>query len=204
MKKLSALLFNQGGKCFYCDAVLDIDEATIDHVVPQSKGGANDLENLVVCCKYANQAFRDYSPKQKMTVIKQLACLTSICQKIFLREEQLTELKEVENVPLMETRQAEDNAHKTRTTPRKNAKTKQDVSIAYQLLLQAIELFETEDREAVSSRIKKRMLELNPSFQESDYGFSQFKKFLLHAEEENIVILKKHKTSNNYILRKCS
>ena len=66
MKKLSALLFNQGGKCFYCDAILDIDEATIEHIVPKSKGGCDDLNNLVVCCKYANQAFRDYSPKHKM------------------------------------------------------------------------------------------------------------------------------------------
>jgi 5-methylcytosine-specific restriction endonuclease McrA len=102
MKKLNDLLFNQGGKCFYCDAVLDINEATLDHVVPQSKGGTGDLDNLVVCCKYANHAFKDYPPKHKMSVIKHLCCSVSACKKIFPREEPITEPNGAQNVQLIE------------------------------------------------------------------------------------------------------
>ena len=195
MKKLSSLLFNQGGKCFYCDAVLDIDEATIDHVVPKSKGGSDDLNNLVVCCKYANQAFRDYSPKHKMTVIRQLCCCKSICTKIFPRVESIMEKEIIVNVP---PKQAE---------PKQNSqvnikKDKLDISIAYSLLQQAIDFFKNEGKETVSSQLKKKMLELEPSFKESDYGFSKFKDFLLHAQEAKIVILKQHKTAKNYIVSK--
>ncbi len=191
MKKLSSLLFNQGGKCFYCDAVLDIEEATIDHVIPKSKGGSDDLGNLVVCCKYANQAFRDYLPKHKMTVIRQLCCLNSICTKIFPRIEPI--LEKAENVVLDEPR---------KNPPIKARKIKLDVSIAYSLLQQAMEFFESEGKEIISSQLKKRMLELEPSFKESDYGFSKFKDFLLHAQEEKVVILKQHKTAKNYIVSK--
>jgi len=192
MKKLNALLFNQGGKCFYCDAVLDIQEATVDHVIPQSKGGKNDSDNLVVCCKYANQAFRDYLPKQKMAVIKQFCGISSVCQKVFPREEQINEDDSVEDKVLIQ------NSHIPAANP---VKCHPDISTAYQLLLQAVELFEEEGREAVSSRIKKKMLELNPSFKESDYGFRQFKKFLLRAQGDKMIILK-DTTGNNYVIKK--
>jgi len=200
MKKLSALLFNQGGKCFYCDAILDIDEATIEHIVPKSKGGNDDLNNLVVCCKYANQAFRDYSPKHKMGVIKQLCCLNSICKKIFPRMEPKIEIQDFENAEQIE--HEPDNTTKNTPTTNVNLQEKLDISVAYNLLLQVVKLFEDEGREPVSSKIKKRMLELEPSFNESNYGFSKFKNFLLHAQEEKIVILKQHKTASNYIVKK--
>lgn len=90
MKKLSVLLFNQGGRCFYCDEILDIHEASIDHVIPQSKGGKDDMDNLVVCCKYANRAFGDCSPKQKIAVAKNLCASKRGCQKIFIRESNMT------------------------------------------------------------------------------------------------------------------
>ena len=35
--------------------------ATYDHVVPHSRGGANDLENLVVICQPCNCAKADYT-----------------------------------------------------------------------------------------------------------------------------------------------
>jgi len=214
MKKLNALLFNQGGKCFYCDAILDMNEATLDHVIPQSKGGKNDLDNLVVCCKYANHAFRDYSPKHKMVVIKELCCLPFVCKKIFPREEEIIESKEVEKPQILHQKEMPDSQAKTienelqtenKTPDSKEKKTtKPNISIANQLLLKAIAAFEKEGKEGVSSQIKSKMLELNPAFKEADYGFNQFNKFLLHAQEQEVVTLKKHGKGSSYVIKKKS
>ncbi|HIE02147.1 MAG TPA: HNH endonuclease, partial [Thiotrichaceae bacterium] len=143
MKKLNALLFNQGGKCFYCDAILDMNEATLDHVIPQSKGGKNDLDNLVVCCKYANHAFRDYSPKHKMAVIKELCCLSSVCKKIFPREEEISESEELEEPQIEAQPKKKTQDSKAKTTQ----KIQPNISIANQLLLKAIASFEKEGKE---------------------------------------------------------
>ncbi len=177
MKKLNTLLFNQGGKCFYCNAVLNIEEASIDHVIPQSKGGTDNVDNLIVCCKYANQAFKDYSPKHKMAVIKQICSSPFFCQKVFPRE------KKAEQVPLSQTKE-------------KNPK----ISVAYKLLSQVIKSIESEGKEVIISQLKTKMLKVMPSFKESDYGFNQFKKFLLQAQQDEIIALKKT-SGNNYIIK---
>jgi len=130
MKKLNTLLFLQGGRCFYCDARLDLEEATIDHVIPQSKGGSNNIDNLVVCCKYANHAFADYSPKHKMAVIKQFGCFPSLCQQIFPREkDEKTQLEGIQtrnqsvsldsNAPAIKTAEAavQNSASTTKKAP---------------------------------------------------------------------------------------
>jgi len=205
MKKLNALLFNQGGKCFYCNAVLDINEATIDHVIPRAKGGTDDMYNLVVCCKYANHAFADYSPKHKMAVIKQLCCFPSACKKIFPREETIKPPENTENAQVAELEKQIQSTNTQVTELDKkmqssNTKTQPDISVAYRLLCQAIKSLEDNGEEATNSTVKKKMLVLNPSFSESDYGFKQFNKFLLHALQEDIVTLQHHKSNGNYIV----
>lgn len=51
-----AIVFKKNdGKCFYCDDQLTIDdEWHIEHKQPKSKGGTNDIENLVPSCKSCN------------------------------------------------------------------------------------------------------------------------------------------------------
>ncbi len=48
-----------GGRCEYCSALVEMREgpkqATIDHVVPRSKGGLDVLENLRLACHDCNQ-----------------------------------------------------------------------------------------------------------------------------------------------------
>lgn len=207
MKKLNALLFNQGGKCFYCDAILDINEATIEHVIPQSKGGSSHLDNLVVCCKYANHAFRDYSPKQKMTVIKQLCCSPLICQKIFPRKEELMTQNDIQEIPLIENKPSlvENLTPTTGSTNQTKASIKNsqpNLKVAYQLLCQAIESLEQNGKETTNSIVKNQMLVLNPSFKEADYGFGKFSKFLLSAQENKVVTLKTHNKAGTYIVKK--
>jgi len=199
MKKLNTLLFNQGGKCFYCEAVLDINEATIDHVIPQSKGGTNNLDNLVICCKYANHAFRDYSPKQKMAVIKQLCGSPSLCQQIFPRK--LENIDEIENDSLIDNQVV---LVEKQPNTQKNEKKKGsplDLKGAYQLLCQAIDALESQGKNVNNSIIKSQMRKFNPFFNEFDYGFSQFKKFLLSAQADNIITLKTQ-NGGNFIIEK--
>jgi len=45
-------------KCHYCDAKdSDIDvRFTVDHVIPRSQGGGENLDNLVCCCDADNRA----------------------------------------------------------------------------------------------------------------------------------------------------
>jgi hypothetical protein len=40
-------------KCAYCGSD---NELTIDHIVPQSKGGSDYTTNVVCCCKICNQS----------------------------------------------------------------------------------------------------------------------------------------------------
>src|SRR5574344_1144189 len=37
--------------------------ATVDHVIPRSKGGRNTYSNLVTCCSRCNDALNDFGPR---------------------------------------------------------------------------------------------------------------------------------------------
>jgi 5-methylcytosine-specific restriction endonuclease McrA len=42
------------GKCQYCDSKISLSSATIDHVVPRSRGGKETWRNLVIACSKCN------------------------------------------------------------------------------------------------------------------------------------------------------
>jgi len=42
-------------RCQYCSKKLPVKELTIDHVVPRSRGGGTNWENIVTCCKPCNR-----------------------------------------------------------------------------------------------------------------------------------------------------
>lgn len=61
MKKKSYVRFSKsnvflrdGYTCVYCDAELTNKTATVDHVLPVSKGGKSTFENCVTACKKCN------------------------------------------------------------------------------------------------------------------------------------------------------
>ena len=50
------------GKCIHCNSKLVVDdqgqslgEATLEHIIPQTRGGTNDLANLAVACARCNR-----------------------------------------------------------------------------------------------------------------------------------------------------
>ena len=50
------------GKCYYCNVPVDINTATMDHIVPLSKGGKSTKANLAVCCKKCNTDKKNTDP----------------------------------------------------------------------------------------------------------------------------------------------
>ena len=56
------LLIRDNYTCAYCRGEVDGDSATIDHVHPQSKGGATSWENCVIACRDCNHKKADKLP----------------------------------------------------------------------------------------------------------------------------------------------
>ena len=43
------------GECQYCGVKVKLDKATVDHVIPKSRGGGNTWENVTLACAPCNQ-----------------------------------------------------------------------------------------------------------------------------------------------------
>lgn len=59
------VLDRDGSRCIYCGTTENI---TIDHQVPTSRGGTNELENLVACCQSCNSSKGDRTPEEWLGV----------------------------------------------------------------------------------------------------------------------------------------
>lgn len=55
-QKAIAVFQRTNGRCGYCGCALDFEGYTTDHMVPRSKGGGNELSNLLACCKTCNRS----------------------------------------------------------------------------------------------------------------------------------------------------
>lgn len=56
---IKRMFYRQGGKCFYCQEKFVIASSTIDHVIPISKGGTNNIGNIVLACNSCNSSKND-------------------------------------------------------------------------------------------------------------------------------------------------
>lgn len=58
IKKIMNNVFELGLlRCGYCGIHFNLkmgDKPTIDHIIPKSKNGSNNLKNLIPCCFYCN------------------------------------------------------------------------------------------------------------------------------------------------------
>jgi hypothetical protein len=58
-------------RCQYCDKQLTYREATVDHIVPRSRGGRNHWTNCVASCKSCNRRKDDRTPSEAgMSLLK--------------------------------------------------------------------------------------------------------------------------------------
>ena len=58
----SSIFIRDNGQCQYCGIQLSKSTATIDHVIPTSKGGTNDWLNCTLCCGPCNVEKGDTYP----------------------------------------------------------------------------------------------------------------------------------------------
>jgi 5-methylcytosine-specific restriction endonuclease McrA len=48
------IIERDGQRCVYCGVDLELNEIHIDHVIPESKGGPTNIQNLQVTCRKCN------------------------------------------------------------------------------------------------------------------------------------------------------
>lgn len=61
--KIKKALYKKTNVCYWCMKKLACGEATVDHVVPLSRGGLDHHTNRVLCCLSCNQARGNKMPE---------------------------------------------------------------------------------------------------------------------------------------------
>ncbi len=59
-----AIFIRDNFTCAYCGKLVKDNEATIDHIIPKSRGGKWSWENLVTCCSECNQKKGGRTPQE--------------------------------------------------------------------------------------------------------------------------------------------
>lgn len=58
------IYLRDGYRCLYCGERFQAGELSWDHVIPRSKGGSSDWDNLVTACKQCNHRKADRTPEE--------------------------------------------------------------------------------------------------------------------------------------------
>ena len=61
---IRAEMFAHEKCCAYCGKELEFDQTTIDHKMPRSRGGTDDMENLTICCSICNSRKGSQTPEE--------------------------------------------------------------------------------------------------------------------------------------------
>lgn len=61
-KERSEIYIRDKGRCGICGKFIPLNEFTIDHIIPISKGGTYDYDNLQCCCFKCNQLKSNETP----------------------------------------------------------------------------------------------------------------------------------------------
>ncbi len=61
---LKALWLRDGGRCQYSGKTLNYADASIDHIIPQSRGGDTSWENCILCDRLLNSQKGDRTPQE--------------------------------------------------------------------------------------------------------------------------------------------
>ena len=66
------ILLRDGNQCQYCCRHFHESDLTVDHVIPRSKGGTNEWDNVVAACKPCNQKKGSYLLENSSVSIRKL------------------------------------------------------------------------------------------------------------------------------------
>lgn len=64
------------GRCYWCDRTIPVQELTMDHVVPLSRGGLSVKSNVVPSCKECNSKKKQLLPMEWEAYVDSMRCLT--------------------------------------------------------------------------------------------------------------------------------
>ena len=63
-KRIRLRLLAEDPHCRYCGRDLHHGTATVDHIIPRSRGGSSDDWNLCLCCRDCNHRKADLLPAE--------------------------------------------------------------------------------------------------------------------------------------------
>ena len=72
-QRLRAKLLAEDPCCRYCGVELHQRRATLDHVIPRSRGGPNAISNLRISCKFCNMAKAARLPEELLEWASRIA-----------------------------------------------------------------------------------------------------------------------------------
>jgi|HubBroStandDraft_6_1064221.scaffolds.fasta_scaffold210091_2 hypothetical protein len=92
----ASLLLRDNAECQYCGTAVSGRDATIDHVVPASKGGRRTWENLCIACARCNHRKANKTPAQAGMKLRRapVALHAEFVSLLLLRYPQLKEAYE--------------------------------------------------------------------------------------------------------------
>lgn len=62
-KQINELIKNSNNTCFWCDQEIPNGKMHLDHIYPLSRGGKDEINNLVVSCEYCNKRKANKPPE---------------------------------------------------------------------------------------------------------------------------------------------
>lgn len=98
VRRLFDLLKSQEGRCFYCGQILPLHLASIEHLIPLTKGGKRGADNVVACCRAMNHFLGPIPFKLKVQIVSDVGFMEGItkwCKAASARPDKAADLPHV-------------------------------------------------------------------------------------------------------------
>lgn len=63
------IYLRENKKCYFCGKPLKYHQITLDHYIPRSKKGTEDIFNLVTCCRKCNKLKDNFLPEDHEDIV---------------------------------------------------------------------------------------------------------------------------------------